>query len=213
MVNTDYTAVMLLVDRSGSMAAIRTAAEDGINEFINSLKHTEGKRTIRIAQFDYDYDGMRYVTVCPSMEPSAVPEFSLIPRGGTPLLDAMGKSIIEFGNELAALPENQRPGVVVFAIMTDGLENSSREFTWERIKGMVQHQEADYGWQVVYLGANQDAFEIGERLGVPRCNTMTYAATDYGTRSATQSLGSYVVAAASGQQAVFTDAQRKDAIK
>lgn len=214
MVNTNYTAVMLLVDRSGSMESIRAAAEEGINEFINSLKHAEGKRTIRIAQFDYHpAEGMRYTTICPSTEPIAVHKFGLSPRGGTPLLDAMGKSIIEFGEELAALPEDQRPGVVIFAVMTDGHENSSREFTWEQIKEMVKRQESDYGWQVVYLGANQDAFEVGEQLGVPRHNTMTYGATDYGTRSATQSLTSYVAVAASGQQAVFTDEQRKEAIK
>ena len=213
MVNTDYTAVMLLVDRSGSMQAIRTAAEDGINEFINSLRHTEGKRTIRIAQFDWGHvDGLRYEST-DSCDPTLIPEFSLEPRGTTPLLDAMGTALTEFGNELAALPDNQRPGVVIYAIMTDGLENSSREFTWEQIKGMVQHQESDYGWQVVYLGANQDAIEVAQQLGVPRHNTMTYAASDYGTRSATQSLTSYVATAASGQQAVFTDAQRKDAIK
>jgi uncharacterized protein YegL len=214
VVDTNYTAVMLLVDRSGSMQSIRASAEDGINEFINSLKHAEGKRTIRIAQFDYDYtEGMRYTTVCPSTAPAAVRRFGLSPRGGTPLLDAMGKSIIEFGEELAALPEDQRPGVVIFAVMTDGYENSSREFTWAQIKEMVQRQESDYGWQVVYLGANQDAFEVGEKLGVPAHNTMTYGATDHGTRSATQSLTSYVFAAAAGQSVGFTDEQRKDAVK
>jgi Mg-chelatase subunit ChlD len=214
MVNANYTAVMLLVDRSGSMQSIRAAAEDGVNEFVNSLKRSEGKRTIRIAQFDYHHtEGMRYTTVCPSTEPAAVDRFELDPRGTTPLLDAMAKSIIEFGEELAALPEDQRPGVVIFAVMTDGHENASREFTWAQITGMVKRHESDYGWQVVYLGANQDAIEVAEKLGVAARNSMTYVATEHGTRSATQSLTSYVYAAAAGESIGFTDEQRKDAVK
>lgn len=212
MTNPDYTAIMLLVDRSGSMAAIRDAAESGVNEFITSQANAVGKRTIRIAQFDYDYSqGLRYDTVCPSTDPAAIEPFTLAPRGGTPLLDAMGRAIVEFGDELAALPESQRPGVVVLAVMTDGLENSSREYQWPQVKAMVQRQQETYGWQVVYLGANQDAFTVGEQLGVPRANTMTYAATPQGTQSALHSLDSYVVAAASGQTAGFTDEQRADA--
>jgi hypothetical protein len=211
--NPDYCAMMLVVDRSGSMDSIRTSAEDAINEFIHDQTQSAGKRTIRIAQFDYHQGRTRYETVCPSTDPSAIEPFELDPRGGTPLLDAMGRSIEEFGLELVALPEDERPGVVILAIMTDGLENSSREFTWLTIKAMVEHQERDYGWNIVYLGANQDAIEVGARMGIQTGATMTYAATDHGTRSVVGSMTSYVAAAAAGQSAAFTDEQREDAVK
>lgn len=215
MTNSNYTAVMLLVDRSGSMQSIRRSAEGSINEFVNSLRDGgDGHYTIRIAQFDWHPTiGLRYDTICRSIDPAMAPEFELDPYGSTPLLDAMGYSITEFGEELSAMPENERPATVIYAVMTDGLENSSREFTWDQIKTMVTRQEKEYGWNIVYLGANQDAFLTGEKLGVPKFSTMTYAASDYGTRSATQSLGAYVTAAASGQSAAFTDEQRADATK
>jgi hypothetical protein len=125
----------------------------------------------------------------------------------------MGRSIVDFGAELAALPEADRPGVVIFAVMTDGEENSSREYTLPAVKEMVEKQQRDYGWQVLYLGANQDAITVGESLGVRRGQTLTYYPTEYGTRSATDSMTSYVASAACGQQVAFTDAQRKDATK
>jgi hypothetical protein len=214
MSDSNYTAVMLLVDRSGSMEKIKKAAEDGINEFVNSQRQTPGRRTIRIAQFDdphRDFDDF-YQTVCPSTDPKDIALFVLEPRGMTALLDAMGRAIADFGAEIYEMPEDKRPGTVIFAVMTDGIENASTEFTWPLIKGRVERAQTEDGWKIVYLGANQDAFTVGEKLGVPRGQTMTYAATDHGTRSATDSLGAYVASAATGQSAGFTDKQRKDAV-
>jgi uncharacterized protein YegL len=206
--NKDYTAVTLVVDRSGSMDRIRESAQDSINEFITSQRKAEGRRTIRIVQFDDAYE-----TVCGSTDAADVPEFELEPRGMTALLDAMGRSIKEFGAELAAMPEDQRPGTVIYAVMTDGYENASMEYDWDSVKDAVERQQNEFGWHILYLGANQDAFSIGARLGVPRGQTMTYSATDHGTSSALNTVTSYVAAAAAGEAADFTDAQRRDAIK
>jgi hypothetical protein len=206
--NPNYTAVMLVVDRSGSMHKIRESAQDAINEFIASQRAADGRRTIRITQFD---DAIE--TVCVSTDAANVPPFELIPRGMTALLDAIGFSLTEFGKELAAMSEQERPGAVVFAIMTDGFENASVEHDWDWIKEHLQRQQDEFGWKVLYLGANQDAFHIADQLGVPRGQTMTYAATDHGTRSVVNTMTSYVAAAASGETVDFTDAQREDAIK
>jgi hypothetical protein len=207
MTNPNYTAIMLLVDRSGSMSAIRDSAEDAINEFINSQRvHDGNRRTIRISDFDDEYR-----SVIRTGDVFDVPPFTLVPRGMTALLDAMGEAIFEFGAELAALPEDRRPGTVIFTVMTDGMENSSREYTWTQIKEMVRHQEDVYGWQVVYLGANQDAIEVGGRLGVREDRSMTYAGTDHGTRAVYDVYSASTVAAAGGQSISFTRAQREAA--
>lgn len=218
MTDPNYTAVMLVVDRSGSMEQIRVAAEDSINEFIHGQATATGKRTIRITQFDTDPNNRMAVSIddtVPTLTPAAdIPPFQLSPRGGTPLLDAMAYSIRALGHELAALPEDERPGTVILAVMTDGKENSSREHTsWEEIAAMVQRQENEFGWQVLYLGANQDAIAVGAKLGVRRERSMTYAATDHGTRSVVGAMRDYVASAAAGTSAAFTSDQRDDAAR
>lgn len=208
MTDASYTAIMLLVDRSGSMHTIKSDAEGGVNDFIATQAKAEGRRTIRVAQFNSDY-----VLVHGSTDAKDTPEFVLNPYGNTALLDAMGQSIGEFGEELAALPEEQRPATVVVAIMTDGMENWSQEYTWDAIKKIVKHQEENYGWQIIYLGANQDAIEVGGRLGIRRERSMSYNASSVGTRSGLAAMGGYVAQAAGGQSVGFTEEQRAEAMR
>jgi hypothetical protein len=204
MTDAAYTAICLLIDRSGSMQSIKDATEDAINGFVQQQVAEEGRRTIRIATFDTGAPEQ----VCPSTPASEVPRFTLHPRGSTALLDAMGTTITAFGAELTGMDENTRPGHVVFAVMTDGLENASTDYTWAQIKKMVEHQERVYGWNVVYLGANQDAIQVGAQLGVRRGSSLTYTADAHTTRSAVGSTSAYVTEVAAGRKAAFTDAQR-----
>jgi hypothetical protein len=119
--------------------------------------------------------------VCPSTDPKDIQPYELAPRGATALLDAMGRSIREFAKELGTLPEAERPAHVICAVMTDGIENASTEFGWDTVKQIVARQQNDEKWRILYLGANQDAFVIGDRFGAPRGQTMTYASTTHGT--------------------------------
>jgi len=213
MTDSSYTAVSLLVDRSGSMAAIRTSAEDAINEFIigqaSAAQQNGDRRTIRLATFDHDYELVHH-----SRTPAAIhTRFKLEPRGTTALLDAMGQAIRDFGTELAAMPPAQRPATVIFVIMTDGIENDSREYKYDQIAAMVRHQETAYGWQILYLGANQDAIATAARMGIDEGRSITYAATDHGTHSVMNSVDSYVASASAGEPAVFSDDDREDAAK
>lgn len=206
MTNPDYTAIMLVVDRSGSMDLIRHSAQDTINEFIHGQKTEPGKRTIRIAHFDEEYE-----TVCPSTPVAEMEPFQLSPRNVTALLDAMGRSITEFAEELAALPEPEQPAKVVLVVMTDGKENASVEYELDQVKELVQRQQTEHGWQILFLGANMDAVEVGTSMGVRRGQTMSYRATDYGTRSMGRAMGQSVNSYAAGSPADFTDEQRSDA--
>jgi hypothetical protein len=208
MTDSNYAAICLLVDRSGSMRAIQKVAEDGINEFISGQAAQTGKRTIRLAHFDDQYQ-----TVFPSQAAQDCPRYSIVPRGMTALCDAMGKAINEFGAELAAIPEDERPGAVIFAIMTDGAENSSREFTADAIKGMVAQQESDYNWQFMYLGANQDAVLTAQTIGINPNHAITYTASSAGTRSVLDSMnrGVAMAAAPTMDWAGFDDDDRKAA--
>jgi hypothetical protein len=207
MTVADYTAICLLIDRSGSMASIKDATEEAINGFIHEQAAGDGRRTISISTFD----SAAPERVCPSMPAAEVPAFVLRPRGSTALLDAMATTMTAFGAELAAAGEDERPGHVVFAVMTDGYENASTDYTWAQVKEMVEHQEAVYGWNVMYLGANQDAIEVGAELGIRRGSSLTYTADAHGTRLAVRGASVYVSDVAAGRQAAFTDVQRREA--
>lgn len=152
--------VTLVLDRSGSMSSCKTDTEGGVNEFINEQKNQEGEVSVSILEFDTELD-----YVCENIPAKEVGKYTLEPRGMTALLDAIGKAVNDTGKYLAGLPEEQRPALVTIMIVTDGHENSSREFNTKTIKDMIEHQQEKYNWQFSYLGANQDAFLVGGQLG------------------------------------------------
>jgi hypothetical protein len=167
---TDLTDITIVIDRSGSMSSIRSDAEGGINTFIESQKTEPGEALLTLVQFDTEYE-----FVHKGMPIGNVPHFHLVPRGSTALLDAVGRSINETGARLAAIEESERPGLVVFVIVTDGAENSSKEFTRAKIREMIEHQQSVYKWQFTFLAANQDAFAEGASMGIAQDGIAGYA--------------------------------------
>jgi hypothetical protein len=170
MTNPNLTWVVFLLDRSGSMQSIKSDTEGGFTAFIAEQRKATGECAVTLAQFDDDYE-----VVYSGLPVAEVPALDLVPRGTTALLDAMGRLITDTGQKLAALPEDERPGNVVVAIMTDGMENASHEWTHPAIKSLVEQQTKDYDWQFLYMGADQDAVEVGARLGVNREQAVTYS--------------------------------------
>jgi len=157
----DLTDIVVVLDRSGSMSSCRTDAEGGLNTFIEKQKAEPGRAVFTLVQFDNVYEFVhRGIPI------DQVPRCVLEPRGGTALLDAIGQAINETGERLRKLPEAERPGLVVFVIITDGGENASTEFSNERIRSMVEHQSQVYNWQFMFLGANQDAFATAAGYGI-----------------------------------------------
>ena len=167
---TDLTDITMVIDRSGSMQSIQSDAEGGINSFIEQQKQEPGEANVTLVQFDTDYE-----FVHSGVPIRQVPAFKLVPRGSTALLDAVGRAINETGARLAAMDEAQRPGLVVFVIVTDGEENSSREFTRDQIRTMVEHQQSAYKWQFTFLAANQDAFAAGGSMGIAQDGIAAYS--------------------------------------
>ena len=169
--NQNLTDITLVVDRSGSMQAIRADAEGGVNAFIADQARQPGEALLTLVQFDTNYD-----FVHSGIPVKQAPKYELVPRGATALLDAVGRAINETGARLAKLPENDRPGLVVFVVMTDGQENSSLEFTKSQIKQMIEHQQSAYNWQFTFLGANQDAFAEAEAMGMALAGAANFSA-------------------------------------
>ena len=159
--NQNLTDITLVVDRSGSMEAISDDAEGGINAFVTAQARRPGDAVLTLVQFDTKYDFVHR-----GLAISQVPKFTLVPRGATALLDAVGRAIDETGARLAAMPEADRPGLVAFVIVTDGLENSSKEFTRARVRQMIEHQQQKYQWHFTFLAANAEAFAEAEEIGI-----------------------------------------------
>jgi hypothetical protein len=166
----DLTDITMVVDRSGSMASIRRDAEGGINSFVAQQQQEPGEALLTLVQFDTEYE-----FVHSGVPVKQIPAFTLVPRGSTALLDAVGRAINETGARLAAMAESQRPALVVFVIVTDGAENSSREFTRDQIRTMVEHQQSAYKWQFTFLAANQDAFAAGGSMGIAQDGIAAYS--------------------------------------
>jgi uncharacterized protein YegL len=170
--NDRLSEIAFLLDRSGSMAAMLEPAIAGFNDFLRDQQRAEGEARLSLVLFDHHYE-----VPCASRPVAEVAELdarSFVPRGNTALLDAIGRCIDELGARLAAMPEAERPGQVVVAILTDGEENSSRRFTWQDIAGRIRHQEEHYAWRFLFLGANQDAIATGARMGVAMADSATF---------------------------------------
>ena len=156
--------------RSGSMESIKDDTIGGFNAFMTEQRQHPGACLVTLAQFDDLYE-----VVYADKPIAEVPRLDLRPRGTTALLDAIGRLITDAGQHLADLPEAERPGTVILGIMTDGYENASKEWTHPTIKALVQQQTATYSWEFLYMGADQDAIEVGTALGVPAARSMTYS--------------------------------------
>ena len=142
------------------------------------------------------------------------------PRGTTALLDSVARIVLDAGKRLAALPEDQRPGTVIVGIMTDGLENASREWSHPQVKQLIETQTRDYQWQFLYLGADQDAVEVGMSIGVSAGHSVTYgrgkvkqamAATAANVSSYRQARAGGMPAPAAAALSEFTEEQRRAA--
>lgn len=174
----DYCHVTLILDRSGSMATIRNDVVGGVNQFLKQQRETPGECTLTLVQFDTSNP---YEVLCDGrpIKDAADLGDNYQPRGGTPLYDAIGMGIVKTGEWLAAKPESERPEKVVFVTMTDGEENSSREYSKNLVAKMTKEQTEKYKWEFVYLGADHDAMKAGHDLGIPAAYASPYNKSNF----------------------------------
>lgn len=162
--NNNLTEIVLILDSSGSMQPIQADTLGGINTFISEQKKVPGEANLSLVLFNTNITQKFNSINIQSVNELAKEDYK--PDGGTALFDAIGITINEIGRVLVAKPESQRPGKVIFAIMTDGEENRSKEFTREKIFSMITEQREKYSWEFIFLGANQDAISAGSSIGI-----------------------------------------------
>lgn len=156
MGNVKNTEIVFVLDKSGSMSHIKTDAIGGFNNFVQEQLKLEGDTDVTLVLFDHEVQVLEGVT--------ELTEETYRPSGMTALLDAIGVGIDNQLEDLARKSEDDKPNVIV-AIMTDGFENSSKEYTKERINEMITEQTAN-DWQFIFLGANIDAVGTARDLGI-----------------------------------------------
>jgi Mg-chelatase subunit ChlD len=170
----DATHIAVLLDRSGSMGDIKDDAIGGFNCFLKEQQAAGANATLTLVQFDTESTDVVHESM-PILEVPDLNHQTFQPRGGTPLLDALGQTIDGTGRALAAIPEANRPNKVVFVVITDGQENSSRQHTKASVKEKIDHQSEQYNWQFVFLGANQNAFDEAGAVGIAVGNAANFA--------------------------------------
>lgn len=171
----DATHIAVLLDRSGSMGAVKDETISGFNYFLKEQKAVGDNAFFTLVQFDSESTDVVH-EARPVRDVPDLNQDTYQPRGSTPLLDALGETINSTGKTLAAIPGANRPDKVVFVVITDGEENASHKFTKTQVKEMIDHQTAKYNWQFVYLGANQDAFAEAGAVGISMANAANFEA-------------------------------------
>ena len=181
-----YSEIAFVLDRSGSMESCREATIGGFNSFLQEQQKTEGLARLTLILFNDEY--LVPIDALPVAEILPLDNDSYVPRGSTALLDAIGRTIDELGARLAALSEKDRPLQVIVAILTDGLENSSQDYTWQQIADVIKQQSEQYRWTFLFLGANQDAIETAAQMNIKATNAAAYVADAAGLHASASSL-------------------------
>jgi hypothetical protein len=193
------------------MSSVQKPTIDGFNEFLKTQKETPGECVMYYTHFDHEYEIVHNYVPVKDMPELTTETYR--PRGNTALMDAIGRTIVKVGEDLAAKSEEERPSQVIFVIQTDGFENASTEYTKDKVSLMIKEQRDNWNWDFMFLGASEAAMHEAQAMGVPMATSLNYSQNAVGTQAAFAASGQNVSSARrSGQRvASYTSQQRKDA--
>ena len=173
------TELVFILDKSGSMGGLEKDTIGGYNSMLEKQKAVPGECLITTVLFDNDYELLHDRIDIRAGSPITEKEYDV--GGSTALLDAIGRTIHKIGNAQMNTADDYRAEKVMFVIITDGEENSSREYSAEKVKAQIQRQKEKYDWEFIFLGANIDAVETAGRFGIAPDRAQNYHADSEGT--------------------------------
>ena len=184
--NEDFYRIVGVIDRSGSMRAIKDDAIGAFNQFLSDQKKVGGRASFTVCLFDDQYEMLHTDTDIDDV--GELDDTTFVPRGMTALLDAMGRTIDAVQSEMKK--SKQKPEGTIMFVITDGMENASKEYTHDQIKKMLAEVKEE-GWEVVFLAADEDAINTAQSWGIPKGSTyhMGSSGEDYGSTMAMLSVG------------------------
>ena len=175
----NLTEIVFILDRSGSMAGLEDDTIGGFNAMIEKQRREPGEAYVSTVLFDNESIVIHDRVDIQKIAPMTRREYYV--RGCTALLDAVGKAIHHIGNVHKYAREEDRPEKTLFVITTDGMENASRQYSYARLKEMIERQKEKYGWEFLFLGANIDAAKEAARFGINADRAANYHADHTGT--------------------------------
>lgn len=173
------TELVFILDKSGSMAGLEADTIGGFNSMLAKQQAVEGECYITTVLFDNNYRLLHDRIDIRAVSPITEKEYQV--GGSTALLDAIGRTIHKIANAQKHTAEDYRAEKVLFVIITDGEENSSREYSAEIIKKLIEQQKKEYGWEFIFLGANIDAIAVADRFGISEDRAANFHADSNGT--------------------------------
>lgn len=179
MMKKRLTELVFILDRSGSMSGLESDTIGGYNSMIEKQKKEEGEAILTTVLFDDRYELLHDRMHIQGTLPITDKEYFV--RGTTALLDAIGNTINKIGNAHKHTAKEECPENTMFVITTDGMENASSEFNYEKVRQMIERQKSKYGWEFIFLGANIDAIATAEQFGINEDRATNYNADSEGT--------------------------------
>ena len=176
----NLTELIFILDRSGSMSGLEKDTIGGFNSMLKKQKDEEGDAIVTTVLFDNRYELLHDRINIKGISPLSDKEYFV--RGTTALLDAIGKTIEKIENAQKHTLEEERASKVLFVITTDGMENSSTRYNYEKIKRMIEAKKKEFGWEFIFLGANIDAVSAAESIGISRDRATNYNSDSEGTK-------------------------------
>ena len=173
------TELVFILDRSGSMGGLEADTIGGFNAMIEKQKKESGEAYVSTVLFDNTSEVI-HDRLCLSAVPELTEEQYFV-RGYTALLDAVGGAIHHIGNIHKYIRKEDVPDKTLFVITTDGMENASRKYTYEKVRKMIERQKEQYGWEFLFLGANIDAAREAKRFGISADRAANYHCDEEGT--------------------------------
>ena len=176
---TNITELVFILDKSGSMSGLESDTIGGYNAMIRKQQEESGKARITTVLFSDESEILHDQTDIMEMKPMTKRQYQV--GGSTALLDAVGMTIHKIGNAQKYAKEELRADKVMVVITTDGMENSSREYTYEKIRRMIERQKNRYGWEFIFLGADIEAVTAAAKLGIERDRAVNFHSDSQGT--------------------------------
>jgi len=190
------TELVFILDRSGSMSGLERDTIGGFNSMIEKQKKEAGEAVVSTVLFD----GVSEV-IHDRLPLERVPEMTereYFPRGCTALLDAVGGAVHHIGNVHKYARREDVPEKTLFVITTDGYENASTRYSYERVKRMIERQTEQHGWEFLFLGANIDAASEAKRFGIRADRAVDYKCDAAGTALNFEVVGETLLSAIGG---------------